>query len=165
MTDDFNIGPVFHGTGVKVQKFRTCSHFGTEKAARQRLKDPFSYRGKTKRYKNLYLIEAKLSIKNPAFFCDNKESHGPSELVANLHDCHEFERSLKRFGVSSKEFLIALHKLEGARYFAPLVRLLESRGIDGLKYRNAHEDFGSISWIVFHPAQVKIENTIFIDNE
>jgi hypothetical protein len=65
-------------------------------------------------------------------------------------DLWRWLRSAADGGVVSEDDFLAWERQPTGE---ALVRLLETKGYDGLVYENRWEDRGGDSWVVFHPAQ------------
>jgi hypothetical protein len=140
---------VYHGTDADAPftAFRTLGadigvHFGTAKAANDRINELNNWQ------QRIYPVF--LRIKNPLRI-DDAKGHAatqPTRLAANLVSQ----------GILTAEEAQEVTQHAGRSIDKPreaLIRLLEAKGYDGLVYRNNAEDFGSDSFVVFHPEQVK----------
>ncbi len=136
---------VFHGTRADIDTFKPLSHFGTEKAAGQALE---SVKGKGK----AKIISAELTLKNPL---EVKDTVGVTEDVIDWVWQAEGKGVVTEKEATIIEDIVTetgeIEKAEKA-----FVKLLESKGYDGLKYINKTEDKGSISYVIFDPKQVSI---------
>lgn len=118
----------FHGTSQEFSQARPLTHFGSRQAALQAPR----YRG--------VLLAFEISIRNPL---EVPDIPGGADMFGWLYDATE--RDL----ISPAEFAAWEAKpleMDG-------VGLLQRHGYDGLCYTNAHEDPGSLSWVIFEPSQ------------
>lgn len=147
VVDDDGVASVVCHGGVATKAFRPFTHFGTRRAAGDRLR----HRGVDDG-----IVEARLSIRNPVAFRDTGYQHNLFMFLNDLSGCYEFyERAYETMGIEDYELTAAIVRLRAtARSFGPVVRYLESIGFDGLKYENLVEDRGSTSWAIFRPGQV-----------
>ena len=135
---------VFHGTRAEIEAFRPLSHFGTEKAAERALE---SVKGKGE----AKIISAELTLKNPL---EVKDTVGTQEDVV------DWIWQAEDKGVVTEEEATVIENIvtkegEIEKAETAFVKLLKSKGYDGLKYINKTEDKGSISYVIFDPKQVK----------
>lgn len=119
---------LYHGTDQEFDLPRPLTHFGTREAATSAP----HFRG--------VLMTFELDIRNPL---EVPDSPGGGDLW-------EWLRSAADRGIiTEQEFLDwEKHPLD-----APAIRLLESKGYDGLVYTNAYEDPGSQSFVIFRSEQ------------
>ncbi len=138
---------LFHGSIHKVSEFRPLTHFGTLRAAVERLSARNGASG--------YIYPVSLSITNALVVPDGDAilRHKPSTYVMR------FEKQ----GIVSGEqanTVIRTSVLDSdmAASAAPCAMLREL-AYDGLCYRNRYEDVGSTSWCTFSSDQVTIAGT------
>lgn len=169
----------WHGTlRPRISRFKPLSHFGSEKAALDRI----AYI-KHKLYKDaeirIYLYKLDLGITAPGIVKDYVEIQDPPGSMKKIalwsKDLLKDTRIKSYIGrdpingnknVSgeniAKHFIQMSSQLWWAENYSPLqwiklwTNFLESVGIDGLVYRNQVEDSGSKSYITFSPDKVKI---------
>lgn len=127
---------VYHGTNAEFDAFFSFSHFGTEKAAQNRLED-------TGRQEGARLLEVYLKVERPLII-DN--DYGPWEDIDHL----------KSMLGPNWDAVLSEQELSAIETHADLIEVLRSRGFDGVKYENEIE--GGESWIVFDPTQIKSVN-------
>jgi len=135
---------VYHGTHHDFTSFHPGSHFGTVKAANQRVRQhglnhtPVSGR---------QIMPVYLRITNPLRVTDSIASDEAALLNAIVRgEYPDIDRNVAR--------------REGA------YKAAQDAGYDGLVYENNVEHAGQDSWVVFNPNQVKsaISNTEFSDS-
>jgi len=138
---------VYHGTTSK-QDFQAFTqtrdigaHFGTSQAANDRL-DAEGGHGR--------VYPVFLSIQNPLEMHD-METWEPGDIIDTLVAHEKLPEGAER---TDKDVLRALSS-QGAAAWDAVKRVMRRLGYDGIRYENAIEDPGSISWIVLDPGQVK----------
>lgn len=136
---------VYHGTDTEFDHFYGWSHFGTVAAANQRIADLETMSGFTPGYN---MIPVYLSMQNPLMIEDNGFQDAQDMFVSIV------QSNPQVFSKKQQDYLAGLMDTEGFDH-TEVERLLRSKGYDGFMYHNAHEDEGSISYIVFTPNQVK----------
>ena len=125
---------VFHGTNKSFEQFRPLSHFGTSRAANQRLSALKNIYGQSATGNHVWPVY--LKITNPLRVQDF-EADDEATLL----------NGIIRGGYPDLD--PALARREGAYEAA------KAAGYDGLVYRNGMEDQGKDSWVIFSPDQVK----------
>jgi predicted RNA methylase len=134
----------YHGTRADIDTFRPLSHFGTEKAAAQALE---SVKGKGE----AKIISAELTLKNPL---EVKDTVGTTEDVVDwIWQAEEKGIVTEKEAVAIEDIVTETGEIKEAE--KAFVKLLKSKGYDGLKYINKTEDKGSLSYIIVDPKQVK----------
>jgi len=141
---------MYHGTLDKFTDFNRGSHFGTKKAATERVQDKQiqTNTDNSGEIKPVYLkIEKPLEMVDlfvePGFenYWKNYEAEGYGKDASNLE--REGVRLSKKYdNLKNKE------NLEWTEF-------LSSEGYDGVIYENLAEDAGSLSFIAFSPEQIK----------
>lgn len=133
----------YHGTfQPTLTKFNALSHFGTQQAAEDRLKEK-ARREKIRTPGHIY--EVVLDIKNPFIAKDFAGVHSPTHFVFDL----------KNKGLISQEELSAINKHIGTPKQAELlIKKLRELGFDSIAYKNKYEDKGSTSYVILDPTQV-----------
>jgi hypothetical protein len=151
----------YHGShhwNADIKQFRPLTHFGTVKAANSRI------RHQERLHYESAIYPVYLSIKNPVQLVDRR---GVQHDVYRLADYLAFgtfgefkgdaARRNARSGLISLDdydaIRIAEQKSHGAG-IPVLIELASKQGYDGFVYRNAVEDRGSTSWVIFGAAQV-----------
>ncbi len=173
VVDEFgNPQLMYHGTinqhdkVVKgIRRFYPLSHFGSVRAANKRIKDVISDL-KINRIDNNFsrsIYPVYLNIKNPLRISDRVDtSHDPLSLLRYLAfgtfdkvRSENMRYRKKRYGKISLEqyYRIDRNFLENT-IKAKVIELLRRKGYDGLVYKNALEDRGRDSWVIFSPHQV-----------
>jgi hypothetical protein len=130
----------YHGTDTEIAKFRPLTHFGSEKAASDRI----GY----KKLKNGKVYKVKLDIKNPAVIRDFPGVHAPTQFAFALKDAKIFNYD--------EMYSVSEHAGKPEIQIPILVKLLKSKGYDGIAYKNRYEDKGHISYVILDPDQVTL---------
>jgi hypothetical protein len=145
------------------QEFAPFTHFGSLKAAHERLNDLVNEIGDSALSEedengDEYevpergrIIPVYLSIKNPLYVEDKGQ--------VSWHQA--IGEAAKAAGAAPGSVDRAVAALEEDNNPAPLVRVIERLGYDGIEYKNIFEDAGSTSWMNLRPSQVRsaISNT------
>lgn len=135
---------VYHGTGVaetfnefRIGKDGLGIHLGTAQAANE----AFESTGTDSQHRRIY--SAYVRIQNPIELPD-LTFWEPKDVVTEV-----------RKKDPSIQFTESSHL--GSKFYRmeDVVDALKHAGYDGVKYTNAHEDKGSVSWIAFDPRQIK----------
>jgi hypothetical protein len=129
----------YHGTVDDIAEFYPLSHFGTEKAA----KDRMIY----KKIKDGKIYKVDLDIKNPLTIKDFPGIHYDRLYAFELRD--------KKL-ISQKEMEAITTIDDKAELRNALLTKLKELGIDGFVYKNKYEDKGNISYVIVDPSQVKV---------
>ena len=129
----------YHGTTDDITEFHPLSHFGTEKAA----KDRMTY----KKIKDGKIYKVDLDIKNPLTIKDFPGIHYDRLYAFELRD--------KKL-ISQKEMEAITTIDDKAELRKALLTKLNELGIDGFVYKNKYEDKGNISYVIVDPSQVKV---------
>jgi hypothetical protein len=129
----------YHGTTDDIAEFHPLSHFGTEKAA----KDRMTY----KKIKDGKIYKVDLNIKNPLTIKDFPGIHYDRLYAFELRD--------KKL-ISQKEMEAITTIDDKAELRKALLAKLNELGIDGFVYKNKYEDKGNISYVIVDPSQVKV---------
>jgi hypothetical protein len=159
---------VFHSTNADFDEFQIQglgAHFGTSAAANDRadMLREFSENVVHRDPGTFSVMPVYLSLKNPLRMRDQAEvmeeiedGEGDPVLYArNWEAAESVALTLLEDGVitmdefDSGDDTSAQHSLENIR------KILQSKGYDGIVYRNAIEDAGNDSYIVFSPEQIK----------
>jgi hypothetical protein len=135
---------VYHGTGAgddfnefKIGKDGLGIHLGTAQAANE----AFDSTGTESQHRRIY--PSFVRVENPIELPD-LTFWEPKDIVNEVHKKDPSIQFKESSHLGSKFYRIE-----------DVVDALKNAGYDGVKYRNAHEDKGSVSWIVFDPRQVK----------
>lgn len=152
---------VYHGTlSGEIDVFHEGTHFGTSKAASERLQELQKF-GDANRGPMHPSVEEEqpnvlpvyLSIKNPFITYDLGDWSGP-----------EWADAMKQAGIASStgplgeitKFKFARQDILAVeRGDEDAINVLAALGFDGIQYKNGYEDQGSTSWVPFSPEQVK----------
>jgi hypothetical protein len=138
-SDNIDEEIAYHGTTDDITEFHPLSHFGTEKAA----KDRMTY----KKIKDGKIYKVDLDIKNPLTIKDFPGIHYDRLYAFELRD--------KKL-ISQKEMEAITTIDDKAELRKALLTKLKELGIDGFVYKNKYEDKGNISYVVVDPNQVKV---------
>ena len=129
----------YHGTTDDIAEFYPLSHFGTEKAA----KDRMTY----KKIKDGKIYKVDLDIKNPLTIKDFPGIHYDRLYAFELRD--------KKL-ISQKEMEAITTIDDKVELRKALLTKLKELGIDGFVYKNKYEDKGNLSYVIVDPSQVKV---------
>ena len=163
---------VFHYSTSEVpfKRFRSFSHFGTNKAAEERF--DYFYDEDDEETHVGFTVPCFLNIKKPLFIEDFQSSSNMLAYDLYINDkisfndlynvsIGNFKKLLKDYNKQNETIdcyeLVKWLEFEGANAdFSDdkLVSLLNNKGYDGMCYINEVEDSGSISWITFKSDQI-----------
>ena len=129
----------YHGTTDDINEFHPFTHFGTEKAAKDRME--------YKKIKDGKIYKVDLDIKNPLKIKDFPGIHYDRMYAFELRD-----KNL----ISQEEMEDITFTQDPAGLRKKLLAKLQELGIDGFVYKNRYEDKGNISYVIVDPKQVKI---------
>jgi hypothetical protein len=129
----------YHGTTDDIAEFYPLTHFGTEKAAKDRME--------YKKIKDGKIYKVDLDIKNPLTIKDFPGIHYDRLYAFELRD--------KKL-ISQKEMEAITTIDDKAELRKALLTKLKELGIDGFVYKNKYEDKGNISYVIVDPSQVKV---------
>jgi hypothetical protein len=129
----------YHGTVDDIAEFYPLSHFGTEKAAKDRME--------YKKIKDGKIYKVDLNIKNPLQIKDFPGIHYDRLYAFELRD--------KKL-ISQKEMEAITTIDDKTELRKALLAKLKELGIDGFVYKNKYEDKGNISYVIVDPSQVKV---------
>jgi len=142
--------PVYHASSSAEEftQFKPLTHFGTAKAANDRIRDGkaltsdhYADHANAHRIYPVYL-----RIKNPLIINDGQYLNHTWTTIADML-CYDLKPKKLRISAEERASIFTAKDHEGE-----LIRILQSKGYDGLVYQNIHEDPGSLSWVVFDPA-------------
>lgn len=133
----------YHGTTDNISQFRPLTHFGTEKAARDRM----DY----KKNKNGKIYKVQLNIQNPFTIKDFAGNHYDRVYAFDLRD-------KKLLSQEDMEKITMLQ--DPAELRAALIAKVKELGFDGFVYKNRYEDKGNLSYVILDPSQVKVLEVI-----
>lgn len=133
----------YHGTVDDITQFRPLTHFGTEKAARDRMDYKKNANGK--------IYKVQLDIRNPFTVKDFAGNHYDRVYAFDLRD-------KKKISQEEMEKITMLQ--DPAQLRAALLAKVKELGHDGFVYKNRYEDKGNISYVVLDPSQVKVLEVI-----
>ena len=138
-------GPIiaYHGTTDDISQFHPLTHFGTEKAARDRM----DY----KKNKNGKIYKVQLDIRNPFTIKDFAGNHYDRVYAFDL-------RNKKKISQEEMEAITFLQ--DPAQLRAALLAKVKELGYDGFVYKNRYEDKGNLSYVILDPSQVKVLEVI-----
>ena len=129
----------YHGTTDDIAEFYPLTHFGTEKAAKDRME--------YKKIKDGKIYKVDLNIKNPLTIKDFPGIH--------YDRLYAFELKNKKL-ISQQEMEAITFIQDKAELRKALLAKLKELGIDGFVYKNRYEDKGHISYVIVDPSQVKV---------
>ena len=129
----------YHGTVDDIIQFRPLTHFGTEKAARDRMDYKKNANGK--------IYKVQLDIRNPFTVKDFAGNHYDRVYAFDLRD-------KKKISQEEMEKITMLQ--DPAELRAALLAKVKELGYDGFVYKNRYEDKGNISYVILDPSQVKV---------
>ena len=133
----------YHGTVDDITQFRPLTHFGTEKAARDRM----DY----KKNKNGKIYKVQLDIRNPFTIKDFAGNHYDRVYAFDLRDKKK---------ISQEEMEAITFLQDPAQLRAALLAKVKELGYDGFVYKNRYEDKGNLSYVILDPSQVKVLEVI-----
>jgi hypothetical protein len=133
----------YHGTVDDIAQFRPLTHFGTEKAARDRMDYKKNANGK--------IYKVQLDIRNPFTIKDFPGIHYDRVYAFELRD-------KKKISQEEMEKITTLQ--DPAQLRAALLAKVKELGYDGFVYKNRYEDKGNISYVILDPSQVKVLEVI-----
>jgi hypothetical protein len=133
----------YHGTVDSITQFRPLTHFGTEKAARDRMDYKKNANGK--------IYKVQLNIHNPFTVKDFAGNHYDRVYAFDLRD-------KKKISQEEMEKITMLQ--DPAQLRAALLAKVKELGYDGFVYKNRYEDKGNISYVILDPSQVKVLEVI-----
>lgn len=129
----------YHGTTDNIVEFHPFTHFGTEKAAKDRME--------YKKIKDGKIYKVDLDIKNPLTIKDFPGIHYDRLYAFELRD-----KGL----ISQDEMEDITFTQDKNELREKLLNKLSELGIDGFVYKNKYEDKGNISYVIVDPSQVKV---------
>ena len=129
----------YHGTVDDIAEFYPLTHFGTEKAAKDRME--------YKKIKDGKIYKVDLNINNPLQIKD----------FPGIHYDRLYAFELKNKKLISQEEMEAITFIQDkAELRKALLTKLKELGIDGFVYKNRYEDKGNLSYVIVDPSQVKV---------
>lgn len=138
----------YHGTMDDITQFRPLTHFGTEKAARDRM----DY----KKNKNGKVYKVQLDIRNPFTIKDFAGNHYDRVYAFDLRD----KKKISQEEMEAITFIQDPTELRTA-----LLAKVKELGYDGFVYKNRYEDKGNLSYVILDPSQAKILEVIPVGEE
>lgn len=143
-----NPAVVYHGTVAgdfrMFTQYRDVGHhFGTPQAASDRL--DYWARGEETKDKPGRVVPVFLSIQNPVEVDDLKVWR-PEHVAGDM---------VETGAISVEEYRQVAMRASREDKNEELRKVLKKRGYDGLKYHNAVEGQGSVSWVALDPNQIK----------
>ena len=133
----------YHGTMDDITQFRPLTHFGTEKAARDRMDYKKNANGK--------IYKVQLDIRNPFTIKDFPGIHYDRVYAFELRD-------KKKISQEEMEKITMLQ--DPVQLRTALLAKVRELGYDGFVYKNRYEDKGNISYVILDPSQVKVLEVI-----
>jgi len=135
----------YHGTVDDITQFRPLTHFGTEKAARDRMDYKKNANGK--------IYKVQLDIRNPFTVKDFAGNHYDRVYAFDLRD-------KKKISQEEMEKITMLQ--DPVQLRTALLAKVKELGYDGFVYKNRYEDKGNISYVILDPSQVKVLEVITV---
>ena len=133
----------YHGTTDDISQFRPLTHFGTEKAARDRMDYKKNKSGK--------IYKVQLDIRNPFTIKDFAGNHYDRVYAFDLRDKKK---------ISQEEMQAITFIQDPAELRTALLAKVKELGYDGFVYKNRYEDKGNLSYVILDPSQVKVLEVI-----
>ena len=137
---------VFHGTRTKFDQFDPFSHFGTKRAATDRLKQTKDSAESARGMRRV--LQRRIA---PGRFATIEDNTGPADI-------EDLMQQLWRRGDLDERDLVPVREAmqwgDDALAKSRLQKALNEKGIVALKYKNAVEDPGSTSFIVPDPRNI-----------
>ncbi len=157
----------YHSTpaGVDFDEFKPFSHFGTQKAASERMETMGPQSHHTEAARNEMkprTIPVHIKVDNPLEVIDNGLSDANQHFVASIKGLLDkvddatlegYIKGYQRRNLLGKE----------EETYEYLANMLENLGYDGLSYLNKVEDTGSQSIVPIRPQQIRSVNAEFKD--
>jgi len=162
----------YHGTTHQFDEFAPYEkeigiHFGTEKAAKDRVKLNTTGKYSSELPKDAIVKKVKLRINNPLRVKDtfgegidlfakeiiNREDLPDNHLRNKLFDKYDEYTKFERQGFGSEGYSKKLSELRKELNSLSL-DYVKSAGYDGLVYKNTSEDIGKDSYVVFDKSQI-----------
>lgn len=159
---------LYHGTTSDFTQFFPLAHFGTMKAAHQRLDESDAWNPHWAFVKNkANVMPVHVSMKNPLDLGPEgyegvpywkTNSHMLTQVAQALYDkghryhADEMDRIIDGLKQAERRDTVGPHLIPHLKRAA---NVIEDAGYDGLSYENAIEDKGSQSFVALHPHQVK----------
>jgi hypothetical protein len=162
---------MYHSGGHDVEEFRPFSHFGTAKAASDRFDSLHGFSvdvvGRKPEATRTYAVY--LKIENPLRLPDLADIYYDTERDQDLDDeptpeqledgsvrARSWESETDLATVLYSRDVISRDEFWDVQYSpTDAMKLLRKKGYDGIVYKNAVEDPGNDSYIVFSPRQIK----------
>lgn len=154
--------PVYHGSRADVGAFKYMSHFGTSKAANERLSPSNQWsNGEGGVQANVYAVY--LSIQNPLNL-GREYSHETKgawqddadmawQIVTKLESLGKAKQARRMQQIATQMAGATINP--NSKFLEDMANTILEAGFDGLVYKNDIEDAGSISWVALFPSQVK----------
>jgi hypothetical protein len=140
---------VYHGTTCNIDTFHPFTHFGTLKAAEERIEKSHKRNGT--------VIPVLMTMHNPLRVRDN----GLVDAIELLYQVYDAD------GIAEDTFVaIDSHAAEYGtddKFFQLFATALEQAGYDGIVYQNIEEDTGQDSYIILRSEQVAFATQEMID--
>ncbi len=144
---------------IRSKRFWPFTHFGSEKAASDRVKY-LKKTGELAKDAPARVYQVELNINNPAVIKDEPVQHSATQFAfalkkAKLISQQEME-SITKFGFDPVTYkptmdYDAAEKIRNRK----LKALMKHKGFDGFAYVNRYEDKGSMSYVILDPAQAR----------
>lgn len=140
LTENRSVNAIaYHGSSDDIKSFLPFSHFGSDKAAHDRM----NY----KKVKNGKVYKVEININNPLEIKDFPGTHYDRFYAFTLKD-------KKLISQDEMEYITTEENPQELR--KRLLSKLNDLGIDGFIYKNRYEDKGNLSYVIVDPSQAKI---------
>jgi len=144
---------------IRSKRFWPFTHFGSEKAAADRIKY-LKKTGELAKDSPVRVYQVELNINNPAVIKDEPVQHSATQFAfalkkAKLISQEEME-SITKLGHDPVTYKPTMSYADAEKQRNRKLRaLMRSKGFDGFAYVNRFEDKGSMSYVILDPAQAR----------
>lgn len=152
---------VYHSSPAgAISKFNPFTHFGTEKAAADRIKFLIKQK-KLAKDAPITVYKIDLNIHKPAIIKDAAVQHDSTQYAFALKDAKIFTQDEMTSITTNRATMPGkwdqtLYDQKEAENLQILNKMLRDKGYDGLAYKNKYEDKGQMSYVILDPKQAKI---------
>lgn len=140
---------VYHGSldEIESKDFRPLTHFGTLKSALQRAgENSYKIGFNDDNFDDVIIHPVNIKMNNPVRIRDGQNLLHSSIKIADM-----LYYTLKKITSEERESIISSSEENRNNI---LVKVLKSKGYDGMVYKNCHEDIGKDSYIIFESSQI-----------
>lgn len=152
---------VYHSSAQpSISKFNPFSHFGTEKAAADRIKFLIKQK-KLAKDAPVTVYKIDLDIHKTAVIKDAAVQHDSTQYAFALKDAKIFTQE-EMMSITTRKALMpggwdqAAYNQTEKESLELLNKMLKDKGYDGLAYKNKYEDKGQMSYVILDPNQAKV---------